>query len=158
MEKPFSDHLADAYQQVTTRQLDKNQLWSAFQAMDQVPQLIRSLVERLALNPSFSIEQAKESVLRDLYHDRSYSDIWSQLSGLERLVLGQIAQGGGPLYSEGVLQEFAQALGIDALNPSTIQSALRSLSRKEIIIKSVLKKRYVIDDPNLNSWVKNSGS
>ena len=153
MGKEFTDHLSDVYQQITHKKLDKTSLWQAFQDMDNVPQLIRSLVERLALNPNLEIEDGKEHLLDDLYQDRSYAEIWSQLSQLEKLILQEILLGESGLYAEKTLEKLSLELGVKTIKNSSIQSALRALTRKDIIIKSVISDRYVIDDPNFCSWL-----
>jgi ATP:corrinoid adenosyltransferase len=152
--KEFSDHLAAIFQQVTQRELDRDKLWQAFQEMDYVPQLVRSLVERLALNPNLTVDLGKKQLLADLYHDRSYADIWQKLSQLEKLVLREIAAGDAALYAEGTVKKLSSQLGLDDLKKSSVQSTLRSLTRKDLVIKSIIKDNYVVDDPNFCSWLE----
>lgn len=60
LDRRFTDHLVSAFSATTQRLLDRDELWNAFVDMGRVPQLARSLVERLALNPSLSIGDAKD--------------------------------------------------------------------------------------------------
>ncbi|MDF1654043.1 MAG: hypothetical protein P1U34_02930 [Coxiellaceae bacterium] len=152
--KAFTDHLADVYRQATTRTLDQETLWQAFQQMDLVPQLIRALVENLALNPNLSIDTAKQQLLADLYNDRAYIEAWQDLSRLEQLLLVNIAPGKTPLFARDTRQQLAKQLGIEELKASTVQSAMRVLDRKGLIIKSSSESRHIIEDPNFKSWLE----
>lgn len=152
--KDFTNHLADTYYKVTGRRLNKKNLWQAFQKMSYVPQLIRSLVERLALNPHLNIELAQQQILADLQDDRGYHTKWSALSALEQLLLTWISQDKLAFFSQSSRTTLARLLQQDAVKISTIQSALRKLARKRFIIRSTYDNAYVIDDPNFKSWLQ----
>ena len=68
--------------------------------MDKAPQLARSLVERLALNPNLTISEAKEQLLGDIFNDRAYVEIWKHSSKLEQDLLKEIARGAEAIFSE----------------------------------------------------------
>jgi hypothetical protein len=153
LDKRFTDHLCCIYQRATKNQLDTDQLWQVFQALDYVPQLIRSLVERVALNPGLTVEQAKQALLQDLYDDRHYSEVWDHCSALERVVLKAMAKKNRSLYSRQMLNQFAKQLSLDELKSYTVQSAVKTLVRKHLIVRCSSNNRFIIEDPNFQHWV-----
>lgn len=155
--REFTDHLAAVFHLVTKRKLDMEELWSAFQHMQNVPQLARSLVERLALYPEQSIATAKNQLLADIYNDRTFVEIWEHASILEKLLLQEIAQGVSGLFSESKRKILAKQLGVETLNVSSIQSALRTLQKKLLVGRSPEQQHYFIDDPNFKNWLLNQG-
>jgi hypothetical protein len=152
-ERDFTDHLAEALVQTTQRQLDKNELWQAFLEMGRVPQLARSLVERLALNPGLTIVEAKESLIREINTSRDYATDWGKCSALERLLLMAICSDAAELYGVAHREALAQALGVEEIPVSSVQSALRSLSRRSLIFKQEGGNGYEIEDPMFLEWL-----
>ena len=153
--RQFTDHLSYVYKKITKQNLDPDLLWNAFQEMDNVPQLARSLVERLALNPNLSIITAKEQLLNDIFNDRAYIEVWDKTSKLEQMLLNEIAHGTESLFSESSRQKLAKCLGVKALAVSSTQSALRVLQRKLLVGRSPDRSGYFIDDPNFKRWLLN---
>lgn len=149
----FTDHLAHVFHLVTKRNLDKDTLWSAFQDMECVPQLARSLVERLALYPDQTITQAKNQLLADIYNDRTFSETWESVSTLEKLLLQEIVKESRGLFSESTRKIFAKQLGIETLAVPSVQSALRTLQKKLLIGREPEQSGYFIDDPNFKNWL-----
>ncbi len=154
LDHDFTDHLANVFFTVTKRDLDKDMLWQTFQSMDNVPQLARSLVERLALNPNLTVTDAKEQIQSDLVSDRAYVDVWDNASKLEQLLLREIANETDGLFTEKNRIDLAKHLGIHKLTVSSIQSSLRSLQRKGLIGRSSERMGYFVDDPNFISWLR----
>jgi len=152
LDKGFTNHLADTFKKVTTRTLDKNLLWKAFEDFQQVTQLARSLVERLALNPNLKIDEAKEQLLNELSDDRKFVETWDNLSSLEHAVLVLIANGEKGLFSASTKSILAKQLGVEKLELSTIQATIRKLARKNLIGQQD-RSDYFIDDPNFKSWI-----
>ena len=122
--------------------------------MEKVPQLARSLVERLALNPNMSIKEAKTELLADILNDRAFEQIWDNCSPLEQFVLLEIANDTVGIFSEKTRKEFSKKLEIPELSVVKMQSATRSLSRKLLIGRSPLRGHYFIDDPNFKNWIQ----
>lgn len=154
-DKDFTDHLAQMYQKVTSHKVSMDNLWKAFQEMQKIPQLARALVERLALNPGLTIEEGKKQLLEEIFDARAFIEIWANCSALERLVLQEIAEGIRGIFSGKVREKLAKKLGIEELSPSTLQSAIRVLQRKELIGR-LPESGYFIDDPNFKNWLLQS--
>lgn len=153
--RDFTDHLTGVFNQVTGRKLDKEILWQTFKEMDNVPQLARSLVERLALNPNQTITETKAQLLADIFNDRAYIEMLENSSKLEQMLLKEIAGGEQSFFSEKQRGYFSKRLGVPELTVPSIQSALRVLQRKNLIGKLPERTGYFIDDPNLKSWLQN---
>lgn len=154
LDKDFTDHLAQVFYQTTGRQIDKQALWEAFKALDKIPQLIRSLVERMVLNPELTIDEAKEQLMQEVVDERDYANIWQSRSLLEQLLLRSIANGDKALFSQANRQQLANKMGIEDLPVSTVQSAIRSLQRQHIIGSLPERGGYYIDDPNFQGWIQ----
>lgn len=154
LERGFTEHLADTFATVTGRKLDRDMLWTTFQEMRLVPQLARALVERLALNPSLTIEKAKNHLLSEIFNARAFVDTWEKCSALEQLLIRKISQDvNQALFSMELRQHFAKELGIRSVSVSSIQSALRILQRKELIGRLSERGGYFIEDINFKNWL-----
>ncbi len=156
LQQGFIEHLVIIFNKATQRKLDTEKLWQVFLEMDRVPQLIRSLVEQLILYPDLTMQQAKKQLLQSLAEDREYVMIWENSSILERLLLRAIIMREAELFSIDTRTALAQQMGIDTLAVSTVQSAIRSLKRREIIGCLPERGIYDIDDPNFKSWIEHS--
>lgn len=153
LDKAFTDHLASCFIKVTKRQLSKPELWKQFQDLQYVPQLIRALVERLALHPSLSIKQAKEHLIANLIDDRQYVAAWKGCSRLERLILHSIVSENHAVFSQTNREAYAQALDLPDVTVPNVQSAIRSLQRRELISRIENEHKYAFDDPNFERWI-----
>jgi uncharacterized protein len=153
LDRAFTDYLAVVFEHITQRTLDKDALWLAFVEMGHVPQLCRALVERMALNQASSLEQAKQSLMQEVHQSRDYAQDWERCSALEHLLLLLIAQGGAELYGTSVREQLAVQLGVPEIAVSSVQSALRSLSRRSLVFKAEERREYEIEDPVFREWL-----
>jgi hypothetical protein len=154
LNRDFTDHLAQVFKSVTKRKLATDTLWIMFQEMQKIPQLARALVERLALNPTLTIEATKKQLVAEIFTDRAFVDSWEQCSMLERLLLREISIGASQLFSIDTRNRFAKLLGVNQHLPvPSVQSALRVLQRKGLISRFPDQAGYFIDDPNFKNWL-----
>ncbi len=156
LDRGFTDHLVHMFEKVTKRKLDRDVLWDAFQDMQRVPQLARALVERMALNPNFSLKESKEQLMLQIFSDRAFVEIWEICSGLERLLLEEISKGQSNPFSNETRERFAKLLGVADLPISGVQSSIRVLQRKGLIGRLPEQRGYYIDDPNFKNWIISS--
>ena len=154
LQEDFIEHLAEAFNKATCRKIETRRLWNVFVEMGRVPQLIRSLVERLVLLPDLSLQKAKEQLLADIVEDREYLTIWMTSSVLERLLLKAIVMDETELFSKTKRDLLAAQMGIDDLPTSTVQSTIRTFLRKNIIGSLAQRGAYYIDDPNFKDWIE----
>lgn len=155
LDKAFTDHLAGVFYHTTKRDLDNNELWSAFVAMNKSPQMARALIERMALNPMLDITTAKDELLDEIQVSQDYSVIYHDLTAIQQHLLTHIATGQGELYSQTTKDKLTEHLGVDIGNQH-IQSAIRSLSKKGLLFK-VGNGVYEIDDIFFKEWLLNHG-
>jgi uncharacterized protein len=154
LKRDFTDHLAAVFQHTTGRTLDPDALWRAFTEMGHVPQLARSLVERLALNPSLTIEAAKKALVQEVNYSRDYLSDWKRCSAVEQILLSMIAAFDGfEPYSVTTRETLAKSLGVSEVPVSTVQSALRNLARRLLIFKPEGRSNYEIEDPMFREWL-----
>lgn len=153
LDKNFTDHLANMYTAVVNKEIDKEALYDAFIKMGYVPQLIRSLVERLILSPTLSIEEACDELLDDTYNDRDYDAKFSACSELEQSLLFLIAEGTEKLYTKEAREKLTGKKSVDLVTIPAIQSAIRSLKRKLIIGSHPQRGKYFIDDTIFQNWI-----
>lgn len=151
LDKGFTDHLAGVFYHTTKRDLDNDELWQAFDEMNKVPQMIRALIEKLALNPSLDIATAKDELLSDIGASHSYLASYHALTALQQHLLTHIATGQGELYSTATKEQLSEKLGVEIGTPA-IQSAIRSLSNKGLLFK-LDNGVYEIDDPFFKDWL-----
>lgn len=155
--RDFTDHLANMFEKVTQRKLDKASLWASFEEMKKIPQLARSLVERIALNPQLSLKEASKQLLSELVTDRAFVEHWDRCSALEKLLLREIATDSAILFSNTTRQRLAKILGIKELSTSSVQSALRTLTRKNLIGHHPDQNgNYFIEDVHFKNWLLES--
>lgn len=152
--REFTEHLANVFHQITKRKLDNDALWFAFEEMQKVPQLIRALVERLALHPADKLEDIKKQLLTEIFSDRAFVNIWQQCSELERLLLIEISKLSNAVFGAKTRSQLAKQLGIKDLPLSTVQSAMRVLQRKTLIGRLPEHRSYCIEDPHFKQWVR----
>lgn len=148
----FTDHLATTLYYTTKRQIDAEQLYTAFVAMNHSPQMARALIERIALNPNLTLEQAQGELLDEIQGKQDYITTYQDLTALQQHLLAYIATGQGELYSKHTKEQLNQALGVNITNHA-IQSALRSLSKKSLIFKQN-NGIYEIDDAFFKQWLQ----
>lgn len=153
--RAFTDHLANRFYDTTCREIDKDELWQAFTEMNKSPQMARAMIERMALNPSLDLDDAKQLLIDDITQFNEYLPTYRQLTALQQTILALIAQGENQLYSQTIKDRLGEKLGIAITTPA-IQSAIRSLSKKGLIFKKD-NGIYEIDDPFFNQWVLDLG-
>lgn len=149
--RSFTDHLADAFYQTTRREIDKSALWQAFLTMNQSPQMARALIERMALNPTASLEYAQSTLMDEMAQTMELLPIYHSLGALSQQLLQHIAHGDGELYSQATKSKLADKVGMPPTN-AAIQSAMRSLSKKGLIFKKD-NGVYEIEDAFFASWL-----
>lgn len=153
LDQKFTDHLTEVFFKVGARVLDRESLWTAFNEMQRVPQLARSLVERLVLYPELTLVEAKDQLLSEVFKGRAFADNWESCSVLERSLLQEISNGNVNLFSADVRDKLAKILGIQMLAVPAVQSAIRTLQRKNLIGRAPERGGYFIEDPNFKEWL-----
>jgi hypothetical protein len=121
--------------------------------MRQVPMLIRSLVERMALQPQLTLEEAKTELNREVVGNSEFEARWLELSLVEQWVLREVARDGRHLFSHEYRMALASTLHQDSLSVSQIQAVIKKLLRKGLIGQAKERGEYFIDDVNFKNWL-----
>lgn len=151
--REFTDFMANIYQERTGQILDKEVLFDAFERLYKIPMHFRSLIADLILNPDLSLSDALFHRLNEIDDQNEYALNWVKLSAIERLILQMLANGQEGLYSENNRQQMAEALGIEHLKTSTIQSAIRRLQNKDFITRNLANK-IQLNNTLFANWIK----
>ena len=78
---------------------------------------------------------------------------WERCTTLEKLLIKAITNNERELFSQQKRKEFAKLMGIKELPVSTVQSAIRTLQKKQIIGSLPERGEYFIDDLNFKRWL-----
>jgi hypothetical protein len=152
LDEGFTRHLAEAFRQITGRKLDEAALWEAFQQLGRGPLHMRALVEELVLNPGRSLDEALAGRQAMLADTSGFERKWQELAALDRLLLQALAAGESSPYRQESRERLAQALGLPAISPSSVQTALRKLERRDLVTKDARGWRFA--DPTFAEWLK----
>lgn len=153
LDENFTVHLTNVFNKIINRKIKQHELWDAFNDLGKVPQLIRTLVEKLALSPNLTIKSAKEQLLAELYDDRAFVETWDTGSALEQLLMKEISLDKTKFFTKDNRKRFARSLGISKLPVTSVQSTLRTLLRKQIIGRIHDRGGYYLEDPNFKNWL-----
>lgn len=153
LDRGFTDHLAKTFKLVSHRKINENELWQAFLDMQKVPLLIRSLVERMVLNPALTIAEVKAELIEKIFSNRRFEEQWKDFSLLEQLVVKEIAIDKVQLFAKQVRAKFAKNIGLKDLPAISVQAAIKKLLRRGIIGKFSDTAGYFIDDPSFKNWL-----
>ncbi len=153
LDRGFTDHLSKVFKTVTTRELSAQGLWDAFTAMNKVPLLARSLVERMALNPNLTIDQAKDELNTEIFDNREFKGQWESLSIIEQTILQEIVIETEHLFSADSRRCLALKLNLPDMPVPMLQASIKKLLRKGIIGKAEDRGGYFVDDPNFKNWL-----
>lgn len=152
LDEGFTRHLAEVFRQITGRTLDEAELWGTFQQLGRVPLHMRALVEELVLNPGRTLADALPGRLAMLADTSGFERQWQELTALDRLLLQTMASGETSPYSQESRDRLAEALGIETISTSSVQTALRKLERRDLVTKDARGWRFA--DPNFAEWLK----
>lgn len=151
--KEFTDFLAGVYQNRTGRHLDKAAMFDVFKRLNHTPMYMRAIMQDMILSPEISLEQAAESRIKELGEQYSEAGQWQQMKALEQAIIKDIARNPETSpYSKETRQRYATELGIESLSSSSIQGAIRRMTRHDWISKSI-DGQFTVNNPLLKTWI-----
>lgn len=157
LSRPFVEHLAMGFNAATRRSLDVDALLKWFESMGRTPQHARTLVERMALNPSLSMDEVAAVLIQEISQGGGFNEKWVECNLLERILLVLIATGSGELYSVPTRATIAQQMGIESIEAQTIQNALKGLRKRVLLFKPpVHGSPFEIEDSMFKRWILES--
>ena len=147
----FVRHVLAAHKNATHRDVPFEPAMAFFAQVDNSPFMMRSVLERMALNPDADFETAATRVREDLAERQGFPNLWSQLNPLAQAVLVEIVKGEIALTSKAARDRMASATGEAEISPGRVSGALRTLSRKNIIHK--IEDAWALQDPDFGRFI-----
>lgn len=148
----FTDFLAAIYQERTNQRIDGADLYALFERLNHTPMYLRAIVQDMILNPALSLEEAayRMAEIKNQYNGIGQ---WQQLKPLERILLHDIAHNSeiSP-YSQESRSRYAALLGIEKIGSSSIQAAIKSMTRQELISRNT-QDGLIISNPLFQTWI-----
>lgn len=131
----FVRHVLAAHKAATKREVSLKPAMEFFHQVDRSPFMMRSVLERMALNPDDDFDTAANKVRQDLAERQGFPVLWSDLNSLAQAVLVEIVRGETSLTSKAARHRMGEATGEKEVSPGRVSGALRTLGRKNIIHK-----------------------
>ncbi|HBO38795.1 MAG TPA: selenocysteine synthase [Pasteurellaceae bacterium] len=152
LDKTFTDFLADIYQKRTGNKLNKNQFFNVFRTLNFTPLYLRAITQDMIIDPSLTLEAAANIRLQQMHEQSDYSQIWQELSELEKWILVSVHNGESGLYKTSVRRVLAEKLGVKEITASTMQTQLKKLQRRDLISKQS-DNSWIINNVLFSSWL-----
>lgn len=153
LDRAFTDFLAAVYQQRTGKHLDGEALYQLFERLNHTPMYMRAVMQDMILNPALGLDEAAAYRISEISSQYSGAKQWQQLKPLERALIGDIAQNSAiSPYSQDSRRRYAALLGVENIGSSSIQSALKSMTRQDLISRDA-KGSLIISNPLLKTWI-----
>lgn len=152
--RELCEFVAEKFERASGRKLDVAKAWVAFQRFHQHPEPFLSAIVAMLMNPSLTMEKACAAEMAELDREENHEGTWAALDALQRQVL--LAVAADPLmkpFSRATLTATSKALGVEKLEASSVQFALSSLAKKNILSKSP-RGVFVFDNPAFERWVR----
>jgi hypothetical protein len=152
--KELAEFVAEKFQQATQRSLDVTKAWQEFQAFKQQPEPFLAAVVAVLMDPSMTLERACELERAEQNKAENHEGTWTTLDALQKQLVRLLAEDpAAKPFSKTVLTRFSKALGLPALDATSVQFALRKLSEKSIVSKSA-RGAYVFESDAFGRWVR----
>jgi hypothetical protein len=146
--------VAGKFQAACGRSLDVEAAWAEFQAFHQQPEPFMSAVVAMLMNPALTLEAACAAEREAQRREENHEGTWTALDALQRQLVLQVAA--DPLlkpFSKATLGALAKALGLQSLEATNVQYALKALAAKNVLSKSP-RGVFSFDNPAFEFWVK----
>lgn len=147
----FVRHVLAAHTAATQRHVPFQPAMEFFEQVDNSPFMMRSVLERMALNPDDDFKAAATKVRDDLAERQGFPTKWSDLNTLAQAVLFEVVQGETSLTSKAARARMAGATGESEISPGRVSGAIRTLGRKNIIHK--IDDIWTLQDPDFGRYI-----
>ena len=152
------EFVAEKFHKASQRTLDKAKVREVFQSFKQQPEPLLNVVVAMLMNPSLTLEKASALEHASQSKEENHEGTWASLDALQKHLVHLLARDpGAKPFSAPVKAKLSKALGLMALEPSTIQYAMRRLAEKNVVTKSA-RDVYVFESSAFETWVKTLAS
>jgi hypothetical protein len=148
------EFVAQRFEQACGRTLDVAQAWVEFKAFAQQPEPFLSAIVAMLMDPSLTLEAACAAERAEQDREENHEGTWAALDPLQRHLVLRIAE--DPLlkpFSRSTLASAAAALGLQGLEATNVQYALRGLGARNIVSKSP-RGVFTFDNAAFERWVR----
>ena len=147
----FVQHMLNAFQKASGRQLSFAEAQAFFQKIHAVPYLFHTLLKQLLISGE-EFKPGSERFLDELAHDSEYALFWQELSPLDQAILQWLAISKAGIYTESARSFLAEKLGIDNIRHHSIQNAVNRL-RDQGVLASISHGVLVFEEAQFLDWV-----
>lgn len=151
LDQRFTRFMAANFQRVTQRQLDTELAWAGFQCLGCSPGLFRDAINEQVMRGGTDFLTVCREIRAGAESRADLLGLWNRLKPIEQLVVQAVLQGDG-LYAERTRQRLAQALGVDEVSASQVQSVVNRLVGEQILFAKG-RGTYEIEDAGLRDWL-----
>jgi hypothetical protein len=148
------EFVAEKFLQACGRTLDVAQAWVEFRAFAQQPEPFLSAIVAMLMDPALTLEAACAAERAEQDREENHEGTWVALDPLQRhLVLCVAADPLLKPFSKTTLAAAAKALGLHAMEATSVQYALRSLAARNVVSKSP-RGVYTFENAAFERWVR----
>lgn len=151
LDEGFTRFMAANFRKVTQRELSYDEAWAGFEALGRSPGLFRDAINELAMRGGTDFMAVCHEIREGAENRADLLGAWSKLKPLDQLVVQGVLQGEG-LYAEGTRLKLAQALGVDEVSTSQVQSVVNRLVGEQILFAKG-RGEYEIEDAGFRDWL-----
>lgn len=147
----FIQHMRSCFQESSGREFSFAEGQKAFSMLNRVPREFRSVIERMTLNGTNDIVNEAAVVCDEQMEDGTYPTIWKSLKAIDHALLTWISWGQANLYQDACKDYLTEQLGVEAIEPHTIQNAINRLRGEHLSLVS--HGSYEFEDPRFREWI-----
>ena len=153
----FVEFVCDKYFVATQREINKEKAFKEFENFKYQPEPFLGAVVAVMMSPSLSLHRACEQQHAEQNKAENHEGTWAGLDALQRSLVRHFAD--NPVekpFSKATLSKLARALGIESLDATTVQFAMRKLGSNNIGAKTP-QNIFVFESAPFEAWVRTLG-
>lgn len=156
--RDFVAYVAEKFHNSTQRTLDVDGAWAEFEAFKQQPEPFLAAVVATMMAPEMSLADACERERLALSKTENHAGTWASLDGLQQALVKVLADNpAAKPFSKAVLAHLAKELGLQTLDATSVQFALRKLAERTVVDKSP-RGLYVFENAAFEQWVRTASA
>jgi hypothetical protein len=149
--------IADKFHAATQRRLDVEEAFAEFQKFKHQPEPFLAAVVTVMMNPATTLQSACAQQHADQNKAENHEGAWASLDALQRALVRIFANNPAEKpFSKSTLTKLAKAMGLESLEATTVQFAMRKLGANNIGAKSP-QNIFVFESAPFENWVKTLG-
>ncbi len=156
LSRDYTDFVSAQLERLGRVRVDRDALWEVFDDLHRSPYFMQEVIRELMLKRAGSLDEAHETVARNIRDNPEISARWSQLNALEQALFAR-TRIAAPYYSSEALETLAADSGRESVTSGQVQNALRQLTRRGYIGATDRRGEYRIEDTELMTWLELRG-